>query len=201
VNVTQRRSDVKQKGENKMGSDLTQKEKGMVKELDDIYTVIAMDYWNIEKYPKEIRTSVLELQRRQAIVGEIVTQYTLIDEGMSEEICKYFFGSSESSIQLWRTKKFQNFNYYILERLYVLQKLRLLGTFCEIPKNISQNVERLDALRNAVAHAFFPENLKDYKKWRKVVYKGKDIFTLEGIKLFREDMDSVNAFFLSKYKG
>jgi len=184
-----------------MGSGLAPKQKGMIKELDDICTEIHMDYWNIEKYPKEIRTGMLELQKRQAIVGDIITQYTLIDEAVSNEICKYFFGSSKSSIQLWRTKKFQNFNYYILERLYLLQKLRLLGSVREVPKNIRQNVAKLDTLRNAVAHAFFPENLKDYKKWRKVVYKGKDIFTLEGIKLFREDMDSVNAFFLSMYKG
>jgi len=186
---------------NRMESGLTPKQKVMVKELDGIYAVIHMDYWNIEEYPKEMRTGMLELQKRQAIVGAIIMQYTLIDEAVSDEICKYFFGTEESSIQLWRTRKFQNFNYYILERLYLLQKLRLLGSFYEIPKNIRQNIAKVDALRNAVAHAFFPENLKDYKKWRKVVYKGKDIFTLEGIKMFREDMDSVNTFFLSRYKG
>jgi len=201
VNVTHRVSDVEKREGNRMESGLTPKQKVMVKELDGIYAVIHMDYWNIEEYPKEMRTGMLELQKRQAIVGAIIMQYTLIDEAVSDEICKYFFGTEESSIQLWRTRKFQNFNYYILERLYLLQKLRLLGSFYEIPKNIRQNIAKVDALRNAVAHAFFPENLKDYKKWRKVVYKGKDIFTLEGIKMFREDMDSVNTFFLSRYKG
>jgi hypothetical protein len=185
---------------NRMGSGLTPKQKRMVKQLDDICTEIHMDYWNIEKYPEEMRTGMLELQKRQAIVGDIVTQYTIIDEALGDGICRYFFGASESSIQLWRTKKFQNFNYYVLERLYLLQKLRFLGSFREVPKDIRQSVAKLDALRNAVAHAFFPENLKDYSKWRRVVYKGKDIFTLEGMKLFREDMNSVNAFFLSMYK-
>jgi len=184
-----------------MESSLTPKQKGLVRELNDICAETRMDYWNIAKYPKGTRTGMLELQKRQAIVGEIITQYTLIDEGLNEEICKYFFSSSKSSIQLWRTKKFQDFNYYILERLYLLEKLRLFQSFYEVPNNVRKNIEKLDALRNAVAHAFFPENLKDYKRWRKVVYKGKDIFTLEGVKLFREDMVSVNNFFLSRFKG
>jgi hypothetical protein len=184
-----------------MGSGLTSKQKRIIKELDDIYSLIGMDYWDIDKYPKEGRTAILELQKRQAIIGEIIMQYTLIDEMVNCEICTYFFSSSKSSIQLWRTKKFQNFNYYILESLYLLEKLRLVQTFYGIPKNIVDDVERLNALRNAVAHAFFPENLRGYKTWHKAVYKGKDIFTLEGIKLFTQDMQRVNDFFLSKFKG
>ncbi len=184
-----------------MGSGLTPKQKRIIKELDDIYSLTAMDYWNIEEYPKEGRTAILELQKRQAVTGAIIMQYTLIDEMMNYEICRYFFGSNKTSIQLWRTKKFQNFNYYILESLYLLQKLRLVRTFYGIPKNIVEDVERLDALRNAVAHAFFPENLRRYKTRHKTVYKGKDVFTLEGMKLFTEDMQRVNDFFVSRFKG
>lgn len=184
-----------------MGTALTPKQKEMVKELDGIYRLIHMDYWNIEEYPKEMRSGVLELQKRQAIVGEIVMEYTLVDEGLNDGICKYFFGSRESSIKLWRTKKFQNFNYYILEVLSLREKVRLVQSFDEIPANIAEYIDKLNALRNAVAHAFFPENLRGYRKWRKAIYRGKDIFTLEGIELFREDMGIVNDFFGSKYRG
>jgi hypothetical protein len=87
-----------------------------------------------------------------------------------------------------------------LESLYLLEKVRLVRSFYEIPKNIFEDIEKLNALRNAVAHAFFPEALRMYKKWQKVVYKGKDIFTLEGIKLFTEDMERVDDFFLQRIR-
>ena len=73
-----------------MGSGLTPKQKRLIKELYDISSVIGMDYWEIEEYPKESRTSILELQKRQAITGRIIMQYTLIDDMVGSEICKYF---------------------------------------------------------------------------------------------------------------
>jgi hypothetical protein len=184
--------------ENKMANRLTPKQKRLVEELYDISSVIGMDYWDIARYSKESRTAVLEMQKRQAITGKIIIQYTLVDEMMSWEICRYFFGSGKDSMQLWRTKKFQNFNYYILERLYPLDKLRLVRSFRKVPSDIVENIRELDVLRNAVAHAFFPEDLRRYKEWQTAVYKKKDIFTLEGIQLFMDDMEGVNDFLFSK---
>jgi hypothetical protein len=42
-------------------------------------------------------------------------------------------------------------------------------------------------LRNAVAHSFFPMNKRDFKRTKKVTYKGKDVFTIEGLKTFDND--------------
>jgi hypothetical protein len=182
-----------------MGSGLTPKQKRTIKDLDEIYAVIGIDYWNIEDYERESRSGVLELQRRKAIVGGIIVQYTVIDEMMNWDICRHFFGPRKSSMQLWRTKKFQNFNYYILERLSLIEKLELVKTFYrEIPGNIVKDIYILNDLRNAVAHAFFVEDLRKYKKEGKAVYKGKDIFTVEGVDLFMEDMGRVNEFFINK---
>lgn len=44
----------------------------------------------------------------------------------------------------------------------------------------------------------FPEDLRRYKEWQTAVYKKKDIFTLEGIQLFMDDMEGVNDFLFSK---
>ena len=185
-----------------MGSGLTPKQKRLIKELDEIYAVIGLDYWNIEDYERESRSVVLELQRQRAIVGGIIVEYTAIDDMMNWDICRHFFGSRKSSIQLWRTKKFQTFNYYILERLYLLDKLKLVQTFYrKMPRNIVGDICLLNNLRNAVAHAFFPENLRRYKKWGKAVYKGKDLFRVEGMNLFMEDMRRVNRFFINKGWG
>jgi len=177
-----------------MGNGLTPKQKGLIKELDAIYSVLQMKYWNIEEYePREDRTIILGIQKEATIRGYIIVQYTFIDELLSREICKYFFGSSKSSIQWWKTKKFQDFNYHILEKLYLLEKLTLVQAFSKIPKGIVTDIQELNDVRNALTHAFFPEDLRRYKN--KPVYKGKDIFTLEGIELFKKGMQHVNAFF------
>ena len=72
-----------------------------------------------------------------------------------------------------------------------MQKLRHVKSIKKMPRNILSAIERLNALRNGLAHAFFPENLRKSKpKW-----KGKDIFSLEGVKALGEDFDDVVEFF------
>jgi hypothetical protein len=61
----------------------------------------------------------------------------------------------------------------------------------KIPKTIAADVERLNALRNGVAHAFFPENLKKSR----AVWKGKSIFSLDALKTFDADMRVLTQFF------
>jgi hypothetical protein len=72
-----------------------------------------------------------------------------------------------------------------------MQKLRFVKAIKHIPKAIVSDIERLNALRNGLAHALFPENLKKSKP----VYKGKNIFSLEGIKQLQEDMDHLRDYF------
>jgi hypothetical protein len=62
-----------------------------------------------------------------------------------------------------------------------------------VPKTIAADIDRLNALRNAVAHSFFPENVKKSR----AEWKGKSIFTLEGIERFSNDMVAVDEFFES----
>ena len=145
--------------ENRMKSSLTVEQKKLVKELDEIYSILNMDYWKIEECPENRRDSTLFLEKRRAIVSQIIVQYTMIDEMLNYEICKYFFGSSERFVKLCGVEKYRNFHYYILERLYLLGKMKLFRSFCKVPKDIREKIEKVDALRNAVAHAFLPENL------------------------------------------
>jgi hypothetical protein len=53
-------------------------------------------------------------------------------------------------------------------------------------------IEPLNALRNGLTHAFFPENLRSSKP----IWNGKNIFTAEGLTLFIEDMSKISDFFL-----
>jgi len=118
-------------------------------------------------------------------------QYTLIDEYLNEQLCHYVFGRKRSFPKLWKTKKFQNFNYHVLEGLFLLEKLRYVKSFRKIPKKIAKNIDQINVLRNGLAHAFFPENLKRSKP----IYKGKSIFSVESIAQFVEDMSEISDFF------
>jgi hypothetical protein len=71
---------------------------------------------------EEGRTTVLEVMKRELIRGEVVGQYTLIDDILSTELCKYFLPGNDM-IKQWKTKKFKRFNYYVIERLYMTRSL------------------------------------------------------------------------------
>jgi hypothetical protein len=195
-------------GGNGMASGLTTKQKRLKAELDDIFAVIGMDYWRIEEYAKESRTGILEMQKRKAITGQIIMTHSFVDELVDAEICEYFFGSGKSSVEAtlermrWRTsKKFRDFNEYILASMSLVEKLRFVETLYAVPKKIVGDVRELNRLRNVVAHEFYPEVLKRYKPRQRPLYKGKDIFTVEGVKAFVEDMVGVNDFFIDRFRS
>lgn len=170
---------------------LTLKQRRLLGELDQIASLLRLDYAQIKEYKPEERTFRLELMRRQLVVSEVVVQYTLIDEHLNIQLCDYFFGRSRSYINLWKTKKFRNFNYHVLEALSLMEKLRFVKAITRLPRFVSADIERLNALRNGLAHAFFPENLRTTKP----VYKGKGIFTLEGVRMFVDDMAKLVSYF------
>ena len=129
--------------------------------------------------------------RRKMILSEVITRYTLVDEHLNLTLCHYFFGRKKSTIQLWKTKKFQMFNHHIIEELSLMAKFRFAKSIAKIPKGVAGDIDRLNALRNGLAHAFFPENLKkSTPEW-----KGKNIFSKDGLKAFLEDMDKMFSYF------
>ena len=170
-----------------MADRLTPKQKTLLKELQDISVIVRVDYWNIRRRPRKWRTSVLEVIRRELIRGEIIGQYTLIDDILATELCKYFL-PTKNQIAQWKTDKYRRFNYFVIERLYLTQKLAFLKDLYDIPRPIASSIEEINALRNAMAHAFFPENLRVYhmkgpagpRKPVPVLYRGENIFSVAG---------------------
>jgi uncharacterized protein YutE (UPF0331/DUF86 family) len=170
---------------------LTKKQKRLVKELERLYSLLSMDFYNIKAYPKQTRTVRLELMQRAAVRQKVVSMYTLIDEYLASELCVHFFGTKRTFIQLWKTRKFALFNAHFIEELSLMPKFRYVKALKTIPKAIAADIERLNALRNAVAHSFFPENVKKSQaKW-----KGQSILTYAGIERFSQDLGAVRAFF------
>ena len=176
-----------------MASDALQdKQQSLIRELDAVFDLLELNYHQVRSWERESRTTRPRLALDHAIRGAVIRQYTLIDEHLSNVLCDYFFGRKKSHIQLWRTKKFRNFNYYVLQELSLLKKLSFVRAIRKLPKAVRATVERVNDLRNGLAHAFFPENLRKSKP----VYRGESIFTLKGITLFLEDMSEAHNFFV-----
>jgi hypothetical protein len=176
---------------------LTQRQRRLVQELEKIAEIATIDFANILDYDRSARTAYLELMRNQMVRGFVIMKYTLIDEFLASEVCRYFFRPRRGFIRLWRTRRFKVFSYYVIEELSLLQKLRLVRAIHSVPKNIAGDIERINALRNGLAHAFFPENLRKSPPF----YKGKPIFSLEGVKLFADDAHAVTGFFVEQFYG
>ena len=72
-----------------------------------------------------------------------------------------------------------------------MEKLAYVRAIREVPRPIRRDVEQLNNLRNGVAHAFFPENLRSAQpKW-----KGLDIFSLDGVRLLIHDLADIDGYF------
>jgi hypothetical protein len=169
----------------------TKKQQCLLDEVKDLAKLCVLDYENILDYPPEDRTTQLELMVRRLVVGKVVWEYTYVDELLGSVICQFFFGTKKNFPALWKTEKFRTFNHYILEILSLTEKLRLVKNIQQIPKPIAANIETLNALRNGLAHAYFPENLRSYKP----IYKGLNIYSREGLERFIDDMRKTTRYF------
>lgn len=186
---------------------LTRAQKILLKELDQITYAAGIDYWNIlDRDPEydQYRTIVLQAMRRDIVRGIVISQYTLLDEQVGSKVSRYMFDGGKF-IKLWKTKKFERFNYFIVEKMSLMEKLAFAKDVYAVPKRIAADIDAINAIRNALAHAFFPENLRAYRTkhgsaFGRLVgphYKGVDIFTANGVDRFLEDSRAAIQFFIS----
>jgi len=150
---------------------------------------LSPDISNVEP---SLKTSHLEYAFNQLVRLGVLANYLIIDELLSNIVCRLYF-PRRSFIKLWKTKKFKNFNYYILENIYLIQKANLIRSHSKMPTTIFNDIQELNSLRNAIAHSFFPENRRIKPVWKK-----KDIFTKEGFDSFWEDTNRVSNYLMKQ---
>src|SRR5258708_21564790 len=129
----------------------------------------------------------------------------LLDELFTSLIAKYFFHVPKQPTNFkkwWRTKKFKIFNHYIMDEMFLLRKMQIIHAIKPLPGNIQSSIHRINSVRNAFAHSFFPENRREHRKLGKVLYMGKDIRTPEGLDAFITDAhDTYNFIAKRVYPG
>ncbi len=180
---------------------LTTKQRGLKREIEDISSLLRLDHWNILNYPQSERSVTLELIKRSLVNQEVIWQYTLIDEYLSNIICNYYFRRRKKEVtyrRLWKDDKFLIFNHFIIDEIYFLQKIRIAHAIAEIPANHRNSMEAINALRNAIVHSFFPENRRQYVKAKKVNYDGEDIYTKSGIEKLLNNVGPIIDYLKSR---
>ena len=161
--------------------------------LAKLVEAVGLKPARISQYPKRYRLGQLQRMQRQVVIGAVLFRYTYIDEILACVAAWEFFDRSLPFSRHWRTKRFQAFNYFILDQLYLPQKLKLVQFLHPIPKKVASTVMALNELRNALAHSFFPENRRQESRWA-----GKLIFDVEAIQVFdRETQEVVDWFWHS----
>lgn len=167
---------------------MTPKQKRLTSDIAELSKLFRLDVSEAVSAKSGVwRTTYLETIKRYMIRGQIVHWYTFADEMLACRIAWYFFGKSKTFGELWRTKRFQRFNHYILDQLALLPKLRLADEIEEIPGPLRNDIERLNTLRNGMAHSFFPEN----RRAAKLTWKGQDIFSVPGAETMAADMSAI----------
>lgn len=174
---------------------LTTQQYQLQREASELLELLHLDPHLTKEYDRSIRTAKLEWMIRWLARAAVVEAYTFVDELLADQICWFYFGRRRPFWKQWKTKRFAIFNHYILQNMYPLEKLRLVKAFREVPRKIGTDIQDLNVLRNALAHAFFPENLKHAKP----SWKGKSIFELETLRIFLEDMQLVRDFFFKDH--
>jgi|SRR6516165_3291809 len=155
---------------------LTRAQRALLQKAQAIADLTKVDISHLEDVSPEFRLMRLQLAINRMVIAEIVSRYTLIDEILSDLIARYFFKVPKKSIhfqKLWRTKKFSNFSHHILDGIFLLKKMAIVQAIKPIPGEIVGAIHRINSIRNAFAHSFFPENRKEHRKSRKVYTRAR----------------------------
>ena len=169
----------------------SKKQRKLVEELTYLMDILNVST-DVEDADPQFLTTRLELAKRRLVISEVLIQYLLMDEYLSDVICRQFFPRRTYPL-LWRTKRFRDFNFYVLERLFLVQKTDYVRARIKMPPAVHKNLLALNDLRNALAHSFFPENRRVKPNW-----KGIDIFSIAGFEQFIHDMSDSSDFFIRR---
>ncbi len=171
---------------------LTKKQMRLQSEIDSILKVMDLDYLDLARMEPGDRTYHLELVKVMLVTSEVITGHCLIDEQLNLSIYRYYFPKG-NFYHITRSKRFRLFDTNLLRRLSTLNKLQLLRSIRAIPRNVINDIERINSVRNSLAHGMFPGLVPRYGR-KKVLYRDTDIFSLEGVKKFNADLSAVSDY-------
>jgi len=133
---------------------------------------------------------ILRSMLDQVVRSEVLNWYTMTDLILDMALLDHVFGKNRSRSSLRRSRRYRTVQ-SMLRKLYPRQKLQLLRTFKNVPKPICRSIGAMNELRNGLAHSFFLEDIPPSNR----TYMGRNVFTVDGLEFFLEDMRRVRYFF------
>src|SRR5674476_248978 len=155
---------------------LTRAQRTLLNEAEAVATLTKLDYRTIEEEDTEARIPLLRIAINNTVIAEVVTRYTLLNEILSDLIASYYFKAPKKQIhfgKLWRTKKFRTFVHHVLDETYLLKKMELVHVIKPLPSDVIKFIRKVNALRNAFAHSFFPRTGRSTAKIKRFSTKTK----------------------------
>lgn len=139
----------------------------------------------------------LEIERDGIIRARVLLDCAMVEEVTAIIIMDHVLDDSTKWNQtkyFARIKKYRVLYDDVLGRLPARHKLAVAKKFIRIPKTISNNIQRMIALRDVFAHV----RTLDYTKRRDLDYKGKNILSEAGFQSYVQDSSDAVAFLVKK---
>jgi hypothetical protein len=143
---------------------LTRAERRIVGEIEALLKIGAYDWRAVEELYEDRDERLAQLKRIKLdfIRMNVISDYVFADELLTAVIVGYFFPVRKFP-KRWKDKRIRTFGHFVMERLFMLQKLALVKQIRKFDRAMARTLERLDALRNAMAHSFMPEMRREYR--------------------------------------
>jgi hypothetical protein len=116
-------------------------------------------------------------------------------------ICDFYFRrrkGEKTYSRLWKLKEFRIFNHFLLDEATTITKMNMAKAIILLPGDVEDIINRINAVRNVVAHSFFPENRRKYMIGKRVLYGGSNIYSADGMRKLEEDFQTVRKYLESK---
>jgi hypothetical protein len=139
----------------------------------------------------------LEIERDSIVRARVLLDCAMVEEVTAIIIMDHVLDDSTKWNQIkyfGRIKKYSVLFDDVLGRLPARHKLAVVKKFIRIPKNISNTIQRMLALRDIFAHVC----TLDYTKRRDIDYKGKSILSEAGFQSYVQDSSDAIAFLVEK---
>jgi hypothetical protein len=175
------------RGRQAMAIKLTSYQQRLLQEIRYISFVGKMELDNLP-VETDWRTIHLEHVRDKLVRSVVSSEYMHIDQWLTFVISRHFFKTRQM-----KGKRKRLFDQYIMDEMYLLQKARIVHAISPLPAKVRQTIDRVNALRNSLAHNLFPENRRQYAAHRKVIYSDVDIFSIKGMEKIIFDVGDVLA--------
>lgn len=173
---------------------LTRAQRRVANEIEEVLRIGGYDWRVVEElYEPDARLAQLQRIKEGFIRAKIIEDYVFADELLSVVILSYYFPPQRFS-KRYRNKKMTTFIHFVMEEMFLLRKLALVKDIRDFDKGVAAKLATLNALRNAMAHSFVPKQKRDFRKTKKVTYRGQDIYATACFEAYDADMCDMHDY-------